>query len=44
MTISSTRPVSSAWPGLFALPGGLRNSIAAPIARSLFRAAVSRLE
>ncbi len=44
MTLSPTRPLSADWPGLFELPAGLRNSIASPIARSLFRAAASRLD
>ena len=45
MTLDMTRPtVAARWPGLYDdLPGGLRNTIASPVARSLFRAAVSRL-
>ncbi|QZY29008.1 SAM-dependent methyltransferase [Nocardioides coralli] len=44
MTLSPARPETSNWPGLFELPGGPRNAIASPVARRLFRAAVSRLD
>ena len=44
MTLISTRPLSTDLPGLFELPGGLRNSIASPVARRLFHAAASRLD
>jgi cyclopropane-fatty-acyl-phospholipid synthase len=44
MTTSSTRPTQAAWPGLFDLPSGPRHRIATPVARALFRAAVSRLD
>ena len=44
MTLSSIRPTSTQWPGLFELPSGPRNAVASPIARRLFRAAVARLD
>ncbi len=44
MTLSSIRPTSTQWPGLFELPSGPRNAVATPIARRLFRAAVARLD
>jgi cyclopropane-fatty-acyl-phospholipid synthase len=44
MTLSPARPTTDNWPGLHALPSGPRNAIAAPIARRLFRAAVTRLD
>ena len=46
MTLSPTRTHRRPrdWPGLFELPSGPRNAIASPIARRLFRAAVSRLD
>ena len=45
MTLSSTRPsTTTQWPGLFDLPTGPRNAIAQPVARRLFRAAVTRLD
>ncbi len=43
MTLSPARPTTDTWPGLFDLPAGLRNRIASPVARGLFRAAVQRL-
>ena len=46
MTISPTRARGrhhETWPGLFDVPAGPRNAIAAPVARRLFRAAVSLL-
>lgn len=44
MTLSATRPTTTQWPGLFELPSGPRTTIAAPIAKRLFRAAVARLD
>ena len=44
MTLSPARPTTDRWPGLHALPAGARNTIASPIARALFRAAVQRLD
>ncbi|QBR93061.1 class I SAM-dependent methyltransferase [Nocardioides euryhalodurans] len=44
MTLSPSRPTADSWPGLFDLPSGPRNAVASPIARRLFRAAVSRLD
>ena len=45
MTLSPTRPPQRATgPACSTLPAGPRNSIASPIARSLFRAAASRLD
>ena len=44
MTTSSTRPTLATWPGLYDVPSGPCNRLAAPIARGLFRAAVSRLD
>ena len=45
MTLSTTRPsTTTQWPGLFELPTGPRNAIAQPVARRLFRAAVTRLD
>jgi cyclopropane-fatty-acyl-phospholipid synthase len=46
MTLSPTRSTGQrheTWPGLFDVPTGPRNAIAAPVARRLFHAAVSRL-
>ena len=44
MTLSPARTDAPGWPGLFDLPSGLRSTVAAPVARSLFRAAVQRLD
>ncbi|MEJ7795230.1 MAG: class I SAM-dependent methyltransferase [Nocardioides sp.] len=44
MTLSSLRTTTTRWPGLFELPSGPRNAVASPIARRLFRVAVSRLD
>ena len=44
MTLSPARPTADTWPGLHAFPSGPRNTIASPIARRLFRAAVTRLD
>ena len=44
MTLSATRSTGTQWPGLLDVPGGLRNTVASPVARSLFRAAVARLD
>jgi cyclopropane-fatty-acyl-phospholipid synthase len=44
MTLSPTRLETARWPGLFEPPGGPRNAIASPVARRLFRAAVTRLD
>ncbi len=44
MTTYSTRPLQATWPGLYDLPSGPRNRVATPVARGLFRAAVSRLD
>lgn len=44
MTTHSTRPTQATWPGLHDLPSGPRNRVATPVARGLFRAAVSRLD
>ena len=42
MTTTPSRP-ATAWPGLHALPSGLKADVSARIARQLFRAAVRRL-
>ena len=39
----TTPPAADAWPGLDVAPSGPRSAVAAPVARSLFTAAVSRL-
>jgi len=44
MTLSPARTDTTGWPGLFDLPSGLRNTVATPVARSLFRAAAQRLD
>ena len=44
MTLSPARPAVDNWPELRALPSGPRNAIASPVARRLFRAAVTRLD
>ncbi|WP_432478122.1 class I SAM-dependent methyltransferase [Nocardioides sp. GXQ0305] len=44
MTLSPARPTTELWPGLLDVPTGARNSVAAPVARALFRAAVRRLD
>ena len=44
MTLSPARTTADPWPGLHAFPSGPRNTIASPIARRLFRAAVTRLD
>jgi cyclopropane-fatty-acyl-phospholipid synthase len=48
MTLSADRSADrtdlSHWPGLHEVPGGLRNRVATPVARALFRAAVARLD
>jgi cyclopropane-fatty-acyl-phospholipid synthase len=42
MTMTPSRP-AAAWPGLHAVPTGLKASVSARIARQLFRSAVNRL-
>jgi cyclopropane-fatty-acyl-phospholipid synthase len=43
MTLTTVRPAPTTWPGLDAVPTGLRTAVSARVARKLFLAAVRRL-